>query len=282
MASTADIKLFTDSAADVPAAYLDKYDISVVPLSVIFDGAEYKDRVDLSTDEFYQKLASSSQLPSTNQVNPNAFEDAFGPFVEEGTAILYLGISLKLSGTVQSAQIAKDTLDTEDIHIFDTRSASLGEGIQVIRAGEMIASGKKLSEIMTTLDHHRSHSFGMFLLDSLTHLVKGGRLSKTQGLVGSLLKIKPLLSFLPDGTITVVEKVRSQKKALQTIVDRAQQHCENFSDLDVAIAHTNAPEMADQFETMVKEQLQPKSVVKGIVGPTIGTHTGPGGVGLFF
>ncbi len=276
------IKLFTDSAADVPREYIEKYDIGVVPLSVIFNGVEFKDKVNLSTEEFYHKLSTEPELPSTNQVNPNEFAEAFKPYVEKGIPILYIGISLKLSGTVQSAQIAKDLLDGEDITIFDTRSASLGEGIQVIRAGQLLADGLPLDDVITALDSHRHESFGMFILDSLTHLVKGGRLSKTQGFVGSLLNIKPLLSFQTSGEIAVIEKVRSQKKALQTLIDRAKEHRDSFADLEVAVVHTNAQETANELTAMVEAQLQPKAAIQAIVGPTIGTHTGPGGVGLFF
>ena len=276
------IKIFTDSAADVPQEYLDKYDIGTVPLSVIFNGVEYKDRVNLTTDDFYRKLGSESELPSTNQVNPNEFSEAFKPTLEAGYSIFYLGISLKLSGTVQSAQIAKDLLKSDAITIFDTRSASLGEGIQVIRAAELLDQGKPLDEVITILDDLRAHSFGMFVLSSLEHLVKGGRLSKTQGFVGSLLNIKPLLSFQTNGEIAVIEKVRSQKRALQTIIDRAKEHRSDFSDIDVAVVHTNTIDTANEFRAMVEEQLQPRRVVLGLVGPTIATHTGPGGVGLFF
>ncbi len=276
------IKLFTDSAADIPQEFVDKYDIGVVPLSVIFNGVEFKDKVNLSTEEFYHKLATEAELPSTNQVNPNEFAEAFKPYVDEGIPILYIGISLKLSGTVQSAQIAKDLLETEDITIFDTRSASLGEGIQVIRAAQLLAAGEPLADVLTTLDSHRHESFGVFILDSLTHLVKGGRLSKTQGLVGSLLNIKPLLSFQSNGELAVIEKVRSQKKALQILVDRAKEHRDDFADIEVAVIHTDAIATANELTAMVEEQLRPKTVIQAIVGPTIGTHTGPGGVGLFF
>ena len=141
------IKLFTDSAADLPQHYRDKYDIDVVPLSVIFGTEEFKDQVTLSHDEFWRKLINSEELPATNQVNPHEFAEAFEPYVNDGYTILYVGLSSSLSGTLQSATIAKELLNTERIHIFDSKSASIGETLFLIKAGEMLEAGYSLSEI---------------------------------------------------------------------------------------------------------------------------------------
>ncbi len=217
------IKLFTDSAADLPQIYKELYDIDVVPLSVIFGDEEFKDGVTLSQTDFWAKLQTSKELPATNQVNPNDFVEAFRPYVEQGCTILYIGLSSKLSGTLQGAVLAKDLLETDQIHVFDSRSASIGETLLLIAAGEMIRKGNSLEEIWQQLEQDRAESFAYFTIDSLTHLVKGGRLTKTQGIVGSMLSVKPILQVTSAGSIEVAEKVRSTKKALQTMVSRAKE-----------------------------------------------------------
>lgn len=276
------IKLFTDSAADLPQHYRDKYDIDVVPLSVIFGTEEFKDQVTLSHGEFWRKLINSEELPATNQVNPHEFAEAFEPYVNDGYTILYVGLSSSLSGTLQSATIAKELLNTERIHIFDSKSASIGETLFLIKAGEMLEAGYSLSEIWKVLEKDREESFAYFILDSLTHLVKGGRLTKTQGLLGSMLSIKPILRITPEGTIEAEEKVRSTKRALQTIVAKAQGRNVDFSKKRVAIVHTYGAKTVPELMELVQQELGPKEIVQGLIGPTIGTHAGPGGIALFF
>ena len=276
------IKLFTDSAADLPLIYRERYDIDVVPLSVIFDEEEFKDGVTLSAPEFWAKLGTAKELPSTNQVNPNDFVEAFTPYIEQGYTILYVGLSSKLSGTLQSAVLAKELLDTEQIRIFDSRSASIGETLLLITAGEMLLSGHGLDEIWQQLEQERRDSFAYFTIDSLTHLVKGGRLTKTQGIVGSMLSVKPILQVTSEGTIEVAEKVRSTKKALQTMVSKAKERNIDLSKKRVAIVHTWGAETVPELTELVKREFAPREIVEGLIGPTIGTHAGPGGIALFF
>lgn len=276
------IKLFTDSAADLPQIYREQYDIGIAPLSVIFGDEEFKDQVTITQVEFWERLQGAKELPSTSQVNPHDFVEAFGPYVKDGYTILYIGLSEKLSGTIQSARIAKDVLGTDQIHIFDSMSASVGETLLLITAGEMIEAGFSISEILAQLEKDRDQSFAYFVVDSLTHLVKGGRLSKTQGFVGAVLNIKPILRITSDGTIEATEKARSTKRALQTIVAKAKERNIDLSDKRVAIAHTWGAESVPELKELVLRELSPKEIVEGLIGPTIGTHAGPGGIALFF
>lgn len=276
------IKLITDSGADVPLYYRKKYDIEVVPLTVIFGVEEFKDQVDLSVEEFWKKLSESKDLPATNQVNPHEFAEVFQSFIDQGYTILYIGLSSKLSGTLQSAQLAKELLDSPHIHIFDSKSASLGVALFVIEAAEMIQAGLGVQEILAALEQRRQDSFGYFILDSLTHLVKGGRLTRTQGLVGTILNVKPVLKITAEGTIEVDEKVRSTKRALQTIIAKAQETKIDFSQKKLAVAYTYGATNVAELTDMVRQQLGPLEIVEGLIGPTIGTHTGPGGLGLLF
>lgn len=276
------IKLFTDSAADLPQIYKERYDIGVTSLSVIFGEEEFKDQVTITPTEFWERLQTVKELPSTSQVNPHDFVEAFEPYIRDGYTILYIGISEQLSGTIQSARMAKELLDSDKIHIFDSKSASIGESLLLITAGEMIKAGHSIEEILLRLEQDRDQSFAFFVLDSLTHLVKGGRLSKTQGFVGSVLNIKPILRVTPEGTIEAVEKVRSTKKALQTIVAKAKERNIDLSSRRVAIVHTWGAESVAELKALVQQELGPKEIVEGLIGPTIGTHAGPGGIALFF
>ena len=276
------IKLLTDSASDLPEFYRAVYDVGVVPLSVIFGDEEYKDGVTLSVVDFWKKLADSKELPATNQANPHDFVSAFQPYLDEGYTILYIGISAKLSGTLQSAHLAKDLLENERIHIFDSRSASAGESLLVITAAEMLKQGHTVQEVLEQLEKDRASSGAYFTIDSLTHLVKGGRLTKTQGLVGSMLRIKPILRVTKEGTVEVEDKVRSTKKALQTIVAKAKEHNLDFSTRKVAVVHSLGAEAVEELKSLVQQELQPREIVEGLIGPTVGTHAGPGGLAIFF
>ncbi len=275
------IKLFTDSAADVPLNYREKYQIDVVPLSIIFGETEFIDQVTLSIAEFWDRLINSDELPSTNQVNPHQFAEAFKPYLDDGYTILYVGLSAALSGTFQSANIAKQMLETENIYIFDSKSASLGETLLLITAGEMIEKGHNIEEIMVALEEQRSTSFGNITVDSLDHLVRGGRLSKAQAVVGGMLNIKPLIIVNPDGTIGAGEKIRSTKKALQTIVAKAKNTAVDFSKRRVGVLYTHGTD-PKEFVQLVKTELQPLEILETLIGPVAGTHVGPSGIALFF
>src|SRR5690554_7484821 len=149
------IKLFTDSASDLPELYRKRYNVGVIPLTVIFGEEEYKDGVTLSIVDFWKKMAASKELPATNQANPHDFVEAFQPYLDDGYTILYIGISAKLSGTLQSAHLAKGLLQTDKVHIFDSRSASIGETLLLLTAGEMLEKGHSVDEIWRKLEQDR-------------------------------------------------------------------------------------------------------------------------------
>ncbi len=275
------IKLITDTASDLPDELLSKHDIHMVPLTIHFGEKEYKDRVELPIPAFYKELAANTSLPSTSQVNPDQFIEVYKRYLAEGYKILVVGISLKLSGTLQSAQIAKDMLESDEITIFDSKSASLGEGLCVLKAAQCIAEGMTIPQIVQVLETQRAEATGLFVLDSLQHLVRGGRLSKTQAVVGSVLNIKPLLSFANSGEIVVKEKVRSQKRALQIIINRFKEQNLDFSTKTMGIINTECLELANEFAKVVQEEFSPKDIIIATGGATIGTHVGTGGIGLF-
>lgn len=274
------IKIITDSASDLPDHLLKKYDITMVPLTINFTEEEYKDREDITMDEFYHKLDTEPELPTTSQVNPDQFLEVFKKHLAQEQEILVIGLSLKLSGTLQSAQIAKDVLGSDKIHIFDSSQASLGEGICVLKAAERVVAGDSIEEILQALESHRRQAYGLLVVDSLDQLVKGGRLSRAQAVIGSVLNIKPILSII-DGELAAAEKVRSKRRALTAMINKVKELGLDLSQKTIGIVHTQDPELAEIFAELVQSELKPKDVVINVAGATVGTHVGTGGIGIF-
>lgn len=275
------LKLITDSASDLPDGLLKKYDIEMVPLNINFGHITYKDRVDLSVNEFYHQLKTNPNLPMTSQINPEQFLAVFKKYLDDYSELLVIGLSLKLSGSLQSAKIARDLLKNDRIHIFDSKSASLGEGLYVLKAAKYIAEGLDSTQIINKLTQYQQHAYGLFVLDSLQHLLRTGRLSKPEAAIGSVLNIKPILWFSNSGEILVKEKIRSRKKALSVIIQRFKEQNLDFTQKAVAIGHTDCPDLADSFAETIDKELRPKDIIVNIGGATVGTHVGTGGIGLF-
>ena len=259
------IKLFTDSAADLPRHIQEAYDVDIVPLSVIFGEQEYKDGVTISPEEFYRKLASDPELPSTNQVNPHEFVQAFRPYLDAGKDILYIGLSHRLSGTFQSAVLAKEMLDSKRVHLFNSLSASLGEALCVLKAGELAAAGLSIPEIVFELEKHRRNAFGFFMLDALDHVVRGGRL-QDPGAGRFHPPDQAAAALYAGGDYRGAGKSKDSKKALQSMIDKALTEQTDFSNATLAAAHTNAGSVFQEFVAMVKEQLKPKRLIEGSSG----------------
>ena len=213
------LKLFTDSAADLPRSIREQYDVDVVPLSVMFGDREYKDNVTLTPEEFYRLLASDPELPSTNQVNPHEFAEAFRPYVEAGQEILYIGLSHSLSGTFQSAVIAREMLNTDRIHVFDTHSASLGESLYVLRAGELAEADYPCRD-HCPIERHRERALGLLCGCTGPHRPWRPVCLKHRGWSGPSCRLSPSLPLPVKGTVEVRDKVRTVK-ALQSLIDKA-------------------------------------------------------------
>lgn len=275
------IKIVTDSGCDLPDQLLAKYDIDMIPLSVHFGDKTYLDRFNLSVDQFYEMLTTDENLPRTSQINPEQYLEVFEHHLNQDTEILVIGLSLKLTGSLQSAKIARDMLNTDKIHIFDSKSASLGEGLYVLKAAELIKDGLNIESIINELENYQQEAYGLFVLDSLKHLLRGGRLSRTSATIGSLLNIKPVLCFANTGEILVKERVRSQKKALDLIIERFKEQEMDFTQKRIAIAHTKSLAIAEEFAEVVEQELKPKDIVLNTGGSAVATHVGVGGIGLF-
>jgi DegV family protein with EDD domain len=270
------VRIVTDSSADLAADVVERLGIEVVPLSIRFGDEEYTDGVDLSVSQFYDKLASSADLPETAAPAPGAFEAAFRRQADAGAdAIVCINLSSGLSATLQSAQNAASATEGLDVRVVDSRSITSGLGTQVRAAAEAAADGAGADDVVALVDDMvgRTHVFGA--LDTLDNLKKGGRIGGAQALLGSLLSVKPLLD-LSSGEVAEAGRARTRRRALEWLRDKV------FSQPAVehlCIAHGMAPDL-DNMLDLLAPRYPADQVTVTTIGPVIGTHGGPRVMGL--
>ena len=276
-------KILTDSTADLPESWTQEHDVQVLGLTIQLDGQTYETvgPGKLTSEQLLAKMESGSK-PTTSQINVGQFEDVFRQYAQEGTAVLYVAFASALSGTYQSAVMAREMV-LEDypeaiITILDTKAASMGEGLLVMKAVEARTAGQSLEQTADLLQSLVPRVKTYFLVDDLNHLMRGGRISKAAALMGSLVNIKPIIAVTADGSLDSVAKVRGKKKAQAEVVRMT---LETISDPRVVVAYAGEKEVAET----VKEQLLASGQVTEVLilplGPVISTHTGPGTLGLF-
>lgn len=272
------VKVVTDSACDLDDAVVDELGITIVPLSIRFGSEEYVDRVNLSPQEFYDKMAASSTLPETSAPSPGAFEQAFREALEGGAdGVVCVNLSGALSATIQSAQNAARAMPDAPIRIIDSRSVTGGLGSQVAAAARAARDGGSLDDIAAMVEAMvpRTRVFGA--LDTLDNLKKGGRIGGAQAFLGSLLSIKPLIE-IRDGVVHEAGKPRTRGKAIRQLVERIKEAGEVEN---VYVLHGMAPD-ADELIDLVAEVVPRDQITTGIIGATIGTHGGPRVAGVTF
>lgn len=277
------IKILADSVSDIPKDIRKALNIEIVPLEVNFSGHSYKDSVELESKEFFEKLKKADKLPTTSQVNPGTFIEVFKKHLEQNDQVILVTLSSKLSGTYSAAVTAKGFLeeDEDKITIIDSESVSLGYGIMVIEAAEMIQAGACKEEIVDRIKSRIGGIENIFVFDTLTYLHKGGRLSAGEAMIGGLLNIKPILS-IEHGELKAVDKVRGRKKTIQWVVDRMKATGIDFSDKKVAIYHADDHEYMLEFKNKIELELKVKNWIVGEVGAVVGTHSGPGCIAISY
>jgi len=278
------VKIITDSASDLPKEYIKKYNIEIVPLTVELEGKIYKDGVDITTEKFNQLMIKSNQLPKTAHPSPETFKKVFLKYINDGYDILCLTISSKLSGTYQSAMIAKNNIKTsEKIFVFDSLAASSGEALQVIKASKLIQKGEKIKEVLRKLTEYRNRINILILLDTLENIVKGGRLTKIQGVIAKILNFKIILHN-NEGAVEMLEKIRGKKRFFKKVLEIIDERMKklNLSNLNVGITHVDNIEEAMMFKKIIEEKYNPKDIFVNHMGATIATYAGKGGIIISF
>ncbi|MFZ5966164.1 MAG: DegV family protein [Bacillota bacterium] len=270
------IRIITDSSCDLPEHLLQKYDIGVAPLHIEIDGEYFKDGVTISHQEFYEKCRQSKNLPKTSQPSPGDVLNLIQESLKEYKHVLSVNLSSVLSGTYQTVNMIRNSLE-EKVTTFDTRNGSMGVGLQVLKACELVKKGLSISEIIHKLTEYRDGMDTLVYLETLENAVKGGRVSKVQYIAASMMNIKPVVHIdKEDGYVKVLEKVRGEKKALRYMINRIKEKNIDFSQSVIGITHTDCAERLAEFVKMLKEEINPKEIIISTMGPTIGTYAGLG------
>ena len=272
------IRVVTDSASDLDPAIADDLGIVVIPCRVNFGTESFKDGVHLTSDDFYNILPKGTVFPSTSQPPPGDFIEVFDEIGKDADGIVSVHVSSKVSGTYNSAIQGKDQCSTDcPIEVIDSTQASMALGLVVIAAAETAQSGASLSEVKDAANDAASRSQSMFVLDTVEYLQKGGRIGKAQALLGTILKIKPMI-IMRDGEVGELGKARTFGKALVKLQETAR----SFSSVErLSVSYTSTPdlasEIADDLRDMIVGDSEP---LIARIGPSIGTHAGPGSIGI--
>lgn len=272
------IKIITDSTADLPKGLVDKYDIEVLPLVVSFGDESYLDGIDINFKELIAKMNQSDIFPTTSQINPSRFYDVYKKYLEEGYKILSIHISSKMSGTFQSACIARDMLETSDITVIDSVNVTSGLGLIVLKACKLKTEGKNIEAIKEEIIRDIPHVKSALAFESLDNLVRGGRLSKTVSVIGSALGIRLILE-VKNGEIAVMDKVRGTKKAIRTLIDYVHDKKIKRGELCMILNAENQEILEALRENMLHNRLE---FIETEVGCVVGTHSGTRAAGVFF
>jgi DegV family protein with EDD domain len=271
------VRVVTDSSCDLPEARARELGIEVVPLTIRFGSQEYVDRVELSNEEFWRKVATSDVLPETAAPSAGAFEETFRKLAADGAdGIVCINLSSRLSATMQSAQLAAKALQGEcPVEVVDSLSASMGLGLQCINAVHLARQGGDLDAIARATESQalRTRLFGT--LDTLEHLRRGGRIGAAQALLGGVLSIKPVIE-VRDGAVAEAGKVRTRSKSLRLLADKL---VDANHPQQVFVFDAQAPDI-DEFVDMLAATVPRNEIEFGTIGPVIGTHAGPRTIGV--
>ncbi|MFI3167800.1 MAG: DegV family protein [Bacillota bacterium] len=273
------IKLITDSACSVPKDIAEKYDIEIVPLGIVFGSEEFKDGVTITTDEFFERQVSGENYPTTSQVNQYEWQDCFNKFLGEYDHLVVMTMSSVMSGTHQSAVNAIKELGADNIHLFDTESVSVPCGLCVYAVAQFMQTCDDIEEIKKVAQNYINRVDVYATFESLKYLKAGGRLSTVSAIIGTMLKVKIILST-KDKVVTGVEKVISSKKAMR----RIKEIVEKYHDPSMPMIFAKGTNHEEVVAVMndYQQSFDLKEALLASIGCTVGTHTGPGSFGVAF
>jgi len=277
------VAIVTDSTAYIPTDLVKKYNITVAPQILIWGDKTYEDGVDIQPDEFYRQLKTAKVMPTTSQVSPATMQALFNQLIEKGHDVLAILISAKLSGTIQSSLQAREALAKvqEKIEIVDSNSTAMALGFHVLQAARAAAEGAKLAECKELAEKARAYTGVYFAVDTLEFLHRGGRIGGATRFLGSALNLKPILA-LQDGRIEAIDRVRTKSKALDRVLELIVEATKGKTPIRIATLHANAPQEARELLEKVNKVLNATENIFSEVSPVIGTHAGPGTVGLAY
>ncbi|HJB46334.1 MAG TPA: DegV family protein [Candidatus Mediterraneibacter surreyensis] len=279
-----DYVITVNSTVDLPKEWLEERHVPVIPLKYTIDGETYTDMEGLSAKEFFDKLREG-KMSTTSQVNPEEAASMLEPFLKEGKDILHLGFSSGLSGTLNSMKIAGEMLQEKypeaKVIVIDTLCACLGEALLLYKALQQKEKGMNIDELAQWVEDNKLHICHNVTVDDLHHLQRGGRISKTTAVLGTLVQIKPIIHMDDNGKLQVIGKERGRKRSLNKIVDMAVEQSKGWDNDIIMITHGDCIKDAEYVAKLVREEMGIDNILINNIGTVIGSHTGPGVVAVF-
>lgn len=282
-----DIVIITDSCSDLPLSYIKEHNLPIINYTYNNQGTEFIDDLGqtISHKEFYD-LIREGAMPTTSQINSQIFYDGFESYIKEGKAVIFISFSSALTGSVNNAIMARhmilENYPDADLTIVDTRAASLGQGLLVHYALEMLEGGSSKEEIVTWLEENKLRLNHWFTVSDINHLRRGGRISGAAAFVANIVDIKPVLGIDDSGSLIPIHKTKGRKRAIRMLIDKFEEYAINPQEQVVAISHADSPEDANLLADRIKRKFNVKDIIIGNIGPTIGSHAGPDTLALFF
>jgi len=274
------IKIVTDSTAYLPQEFVEQHDIRVVPLNVLFGAQSYQEGIDIDYDQFYRMLAQANELPTTSQPAAGDFLKIYTELLEAGHDVISIHISSELSGTVDSALAARKMLpDPERVSVIDSLVTAMGLEVVVRFVLDAVEAGRDRNDIVALVEELAKRVHLYFVVDTLEYLHKGGRIGGASALLGTVLQFKPIL-FLGEGKILPWGKVRTKRKAVSKLLDIIEEKVDGQSIGKICIGHAQTPGEAESLTKELRQNLNCDELFVSQIGPVIGTHTGPGALGI--
>ncbi|MBO0482236.1 DegV family protein [Candidatus Enterococcus courvalinii] len=279
-------QIVTDSCCDLPYQVLKEINVDFLSMKIQLNGEELIDDLGKTFDyEKYMNELKGEAMPTTSQINVGGYFEFFRSYVEKKIPVLYVAFSSSMSGSYSSAmqavELLKEEYENPEIYVFDTKAASIGEGLLVLAAARLKEEGKSLEEVLEWLKNNYLKVHSWVTVDDLKHLERGGRISKTSATLGSILSVKPIITVDEEGRLTNVDKVRGRNKSIQKIVDETIQSIVAPLEQTIYIAYAGDLESAEKAKKQLEEKIQVKNIVLYPLGPTIASHTGYGCIAIF-
>ncbi len=276
------IAIVTDSTSDLPAETYEGYDLTVIPLTVLFEDKVYIDNgIDIKPEDFYKMIQDSTEMPKASQPTPGDFLKVYDSLNKQGKDIISIHISRKLSGTLNSAELALKQLGREKVEIIDSEFVHMPCGFLVLKAAELARNGNTKAEILDAVDALRKEINSLFIPRSLDNLIKGGRVTKLKGMMANLLDVKPILT-LKDGEVSLYKNSRKWELAKKEVLDIMESLLKGKGELTVSIGDVGSRQDADEVEARIQERFKPASIIRTSIGIVVGSHLGIGGLGITF
>lgn len=275
------VKIVTDSVSDLPRDYIEKYNIKVMDMNIIFGEKTYKDRVDINPSEVFERIKNNNEFPKTSQVTPFEFVEVFDELSKDSDEVLAILMSSKMSGTYNSAIIATNELTGRKIEVMDSKGITLGYGLIVIEAAKMAKQGKSLDEIKKRIEVMISNMEYLIVFDTLEYAYRGGRINKSQYIISNFLNIKPIVT-MKDGEMVVKDKVRGRKKVIKWLTDYIKSNNININDKVIGLNHVNDVDYVEQLKADITNKFNPKEIIISDVGCTVAAYSGLSAIAIYF